>query len=143
MSLDKPTFLAELFANIRTRPIAWDAAARAHLVSDADVKRIKAVDKVPKERRVAIVEKDAEAYAKLVLWEDGVLQKSVAGKRMDIVQYMLVLTGDLLQGESFFRAAASRTNKAEFIGARCRQLCEFAHGTASAVYATTIVAQNR
>lgn len=98
MSLDTPKYLAELFSNIRGRSIAWDAHLRAGLISDSDVKKIKAIDKVSKEKQASIVEKDVDGYASLVLGPQGVLKKATDVKRMDVVAYMLVLLGDLLEG---------------------------------------------
>jgi V-type H+-transporting ATPase subunit H len=99
-SLDSQSTLAEYKNLIRDRPVAWDAYIRYNLVTEADVKKIKAIDKVSKEKRVDIVEKDGEGYAELVLGPDGVLKKSANGDRVDIVQYMLMWTGDLLDGMS-------------------------------------------
>jgi V-type H+-transporting ATPase subunit H len=98
MSLESQSPLDEYKRLIRDRPVAWDAYIRYNLVTDSDVKKIKAIDKVPKDKRVGIVEKDGEGYARLVLGEDGVLKKSANGNRVDIVQYILMWTGDLLDG---------------------------------------------
>lgn len=98
MSLDTPRYLAELFSNIRGRSIAWDAHVRAGLISDSDVKKIKAIDKVSKEKQASVVEKDVDGYASLVLGPQGALKKATDGKRVDVVAYMLVLLGDLLEG---------------------------------------------
>lgn len=72
---------------------------RAGTITDTDLKTIKAVDKVRKEQRRQTVESDIEAYRCLIL--GGSRGRSVlesASKRTDVVQYMLVLTGDLLNG---------------------------------------------
>lgn len=98
MSLDTPRYLAELFSNIRGRSIAWDAHVRAGLISESDVKKIKAIDKVSKEKQAGVVEKDVDGYASLVLGPQGALRKATDGKRVDVVAYMLVLLGDLLEG---------------------------------------------
>ena len=74
---------------------------RAKTISDADLKRIKSIDKVRKEQRKLTVEADPKAYVELLLGGSG--QQSifdVASKRQDIVQYMLVLTQDLVDGNS-------------------------------------------
>ncbi|CUS14043.1 unnamed protein product [Tuber aestivum] len=102
MSLDNPRYLSELFLNIRGRSIAWDAHVRAGLITDSDVKKIKAIDKVLKEKQVSVVEKDVDGYAALVLGPEGALRKATDGKRMDVVAYMLVLMGDLLEGVPAF-----------------------------------------
>ena len=99
MSLDPPPYLNSLQNNIRARPIPWDGAVRTGTITDNDLKKIKAVDKVRKEQRRQTVEADFEAYQSLIL--GGGKSKSVlesAAKRGDVVQYMLVLTGDLLNG---------------------------------------------
>jgi V-type H+-transporting ATPase subunit H len=98
MSLDTPKYLSELFTNIRGRSIAWDAQFRAGLIPDSDVRKIKAIDKVPREKQVSLVENDVDGYAALILGPGGVLKKATDGKRVDIVAYMLVLLVDLLEG---------------------------------------------
>lgn len=99
MSLDPPTYLSSLQSNIRARPIPWEGAVRAGTITDNDLKTIKAVDKVRKEQRRQTVESDVDAYQALIL--GGTKGKSVlesASKRADVIQYMLVLTGDLING---------------------------------------------
>ena len=101
MSLDPPTYLNSLQNNIRARPIPWEGAVRAGTITDQDLKKIKAVDKVRKEQRRQTVEGDVAAYRSLLLGGDS--GKSVlesAAKRADVVQYILVLTGDLLNGST-------------------------------------------
>ncbi|KAG7006685.1 hypothetical protein G7Y79_00013g034570 [Physcia stellaris] len=97
MSLDPPPYLNSLQNNIRARPIPWEGAVRAGTITDNDLKKIKAVDKVRKEQRKQTVESDAKAYQSLLIGGDQ--GKSVfesASKRADMIQYMLVLTGDLI-----------------------------------------------
>ena len=81
---------------------------RAGTISDQDLKKIKAVDKVRKEQRRQTIEGDYGAYKLLLLGGQGT--KSVlesAAKRADVIQYILVLTGDLLNGmEGFFLFAS-------------------------------------
>lgn len=99
MSLDPPTYLNSIQNNIRARPIPWDGAVRTGTITDDDLKKIKAVDKVRKEQRRQTVESDLKAYQALILGGDeskSVLESAV--KRPDVLQYMLVLTGDLLNG---------------------------------------------
>ena len=101
MSLDPPPYLNSLQNNIRARPIPWEGAVRAGTITDNDLKKIKAVDKVRKEQRKQTVESDAKAYQSLLIGGDQ--GKSVfesASKRADMIQYMLVLTGDLINGTS-------------------------------------------
>ena len=99
MSLDQPTYLNSVQNNTRARPIPWEGAVRAGTITDQDLKKIKAVDKVRKEQRRQTVEKDYGGYRTLLLGGDG--GKSVlesASKRGDVIQYILVLTIDLLNG---------------------------------------------
>src|SRR3954470_16052791 len=99
MSLDPPTYLSSLQNNIRARPIPWDGAVRAGTISDNQLSKIRAVDKVRKEQRKQIVEADIDGYRTLFVGGNG--QPSVlesAAKRADVVQYILVLLGDLIDG---------------------------------------------
>jgi len=99
MSLDPPTYLASLQNNIRARPIPWDGAVRAGTISDDQLTKIRAVDKVRKEQRKQIVEGDLSGYRTLFLGTSGkpsVLE--AAAKRADVIQYILVLLRDLLDG---------------------------------------------
>ena len=99
MSLDPPTYLSSLQNNIRARPIPWEGAVRAGTITDNDLKTIKAVDKVRKEQRKQTVEDDIESYQSLILGGDkGKSVLESASKRADVIQYMLVLTGDLING---------------------------------------------
>jgi V-type H+-transporting ATPase subunit H len=64
--------------------------------------KIRAVDKVRKEQRKETVEADLSGYRALFVGGDG--KQSVlesAAKRGDVVQYILVLLGDLLEGNDF------------------------------------------
>ncbi|MCJ1336034.1 H(+)-transporting V1 sector ATPase subunit H [Bachmanniomyces sp. S44760] len=97
MSLDPPNYLNSLQNSIRARPIPWEGAVRAQTITERDLKKIKAVDKVRKEQRKQTVEGDIEGYKSLLL--GGNNGKSVlesASKRADVIQYILVLTGDLI-----------------------------------------------
>jgi len=99
MSLDPPTYLASLQNNIRTRPIPWDGAVRAGTLTEAQLAKIRAVDKVKREARAQKVEQDIDGYRILFVGEPGnpgVLES--ASKRSDVVQYILVLLNDLLDG---------------------------------------------
>lgn len=99
MSLDPPTYLSSLENNTRARPIPWEGAVRAGTITDNDLKTIKAVDKVRKEQRKQTVENDLESYQSLILGGDkGKSVLESASKRSDVIQYMLVLTGDLING---------------------------------------------
>ncbi|KAI1755016.1 armadillo-type protein [Xylaria castorea] len=99
MSLDPPPYLGSLQNNIRQRPIPWDGAARAGTVTESQLAKIRAVDKVRKEQRKQVVESDLDGYRILFVGEPGnpgVLES--ASRRSDVVQYILVLLSDLLQG---------------------------------------------
>ncbi|KAL2017838.1 hypothetical protein VTK56DRAFT_1640 [Thermocarpiscus australiensis] len=98
MLLDPPTYLASLQSNIRQRPIPWDGAVRAGTLTEEQLARIRAVDKVKKDVRKQIVESDLDGYRTLFVGGPG--KKSVlelAAKRQDVVQYILVLLSDLLE----------------------------------------------
>lgn len=99
MSLEPPTYLSSLQNNIRARPIPWEGAVRAGNITDDHLKKIKAVDKVRKEQRIQTIEADLPGYTSLLA--GGSHGKSVlesASRRTDIVQYILVLASDLIQG---------------------------------------------
>ncbi|KAI1365016.1 armadillo-type protein [Xylaria arbuscula] len=99
MSLDPPPYLGSLQNNIRQRPIPWDGAARAGTITESQLAKIRAVDKVRKEQRKQVVEDDLNGYRILFVGEPGspgVLES--ASRRSDVVQYILVLLNDLLEG---------------------------------------------
>ncbi|KAI1079433.1 ARM repeat-containing protein [Whalleya microplaca] len=99
MSLDPPPYLGSLQNNIRQRPIPWDGAARQGSITEGQLAKIRAVDKVKKEQRKQVVEGDLDGYRILFVGEPGtpgVLES--ASKRSDVVQYILVLLSDLLDG---------------------------------------------
>lgn len=106
MSLDPPAYILSLQNNIRARPISWEGAVRAKTITESDLKKIKAIDKVRKEQRKATIEADLDTYTALMLGDTE--NKSIfetAAKRTDIVQYMLVLTGDLIDGANYTRCS--------------------------------------
>ncbi|KAI9820478.1 MAG: H(+)-transporting V1 sector ATPase subunit H [Phylliscum demangeonii] len=100
MSTDPPAYLLSLQANIRARPIPWDGAVRAGHLTEGQLKKIKSVDKVRKEQRRRTVEEDLPAFRTLLLGDPGdggdAAVLDTARKRVDVVQYILVLMGDLL-----------------------------------------------
>ena len=101
MSLDQPTYLNSLQNNIRARPIPWEGAVRAGNITEDQLRRVKAVDKVRKEQRQKTIEKDLNAYVSLLCGSpDGKSILESAARRTDIVQYILVLAGDLVNGWS-------------------------------------------
>jgi V-type H+-transporting ATPase subunit H len=100
VSLEPPTYLNSLQNNIRARPIPWDGAVRAGNITDEHLKKIKAVDKVRKEQRRQTIDGDIPGYVSLLA--GGSAGKSVleaAARRSDIVQYILVLAADLINGK--------------------------------------------
>ena len=102
MPLDPPSYLSSLQNNIRARPIPWDGAVRAGHITEQDLKKIKSVDKVRKEQRKTTLEADLDGFKALLLGAEG--ERSVldsAAKRADVIQYILVLAGDLITGEHF------------------------------------------
>lgn len=99
MSLEPPTYLTSLQNNIRARPIPWEGAVRAGNITEEQLKRVKAVDKVRKDSRQKTIEKDVAAYTSLLAGNGS--EKSIlesATRRTDIIQYILVLAGDLISG---------------------------------------------
>jgi len=110
MSLDGQSILSEYKSLVRGRAVAWDAYVRYNVVTESDVRAIKAADKVPAARRAQLLHDDPETYARLILGDTGVVRKSANVDRIDLVQWMLMWTGDLLEGE-FRSAAAGRTGR--------------------------------
>ncbi len=100
MSLDPPTYLASLQSNIRQRPIPWEGAVRAGTLTEDQHAKIRAVDKAKKpEQRKEIVEADLDGYRLLFVGGQG--QPSVletAAKQANVIQYILVLLADVLDG---------------------------------------------
>lgn len=99
MSLDPPTYLSSLQNNIRARPIPWDGAVRAGTITEDQLSKIRAVDKVRKDQRKQVIESDLAGYRTLFVGGTGhpsILES--AARRGDVVQYILVLLGDLLEG---------------------------------------------
>jgi V-type H+-transporting ATPase subunit H len=102
MSLEPPTYLSSLQNNIRARPIPWEGAVRAGNITDDHLRKIKAVDKVRREQRQQTVEADVKGYTALLAGSpDTKSVLELAFKRTDIVQYILVLSADLIAGENY------------------------------------------
>jgi len=98
MSQDAPAYLTSIQNNIRARPISWEGAVRAKTITDADLKKIKSIDKVRKEQRKQTIEGDVDSFVTLLLGGNG--SQSIfetAAKRQDIIHYMLVLLGDIIE----------------------------------------------
>lgn len=100
-SLDPPTYLTSIQNNIRARPISWEGAVRAKTITDEDLKKIKSIDKVRKEQRKQTIESDVDSFVTLLVGGNG--SQSIfeaAAKRQDIIHYMLVLLGDMIDGRT-------------------------------------------
>jgi V-type H+-transporting ATPase subunit H len=72
---------------------------RAGNLTEDQLKRIRSVDKVRKEQRKQTIDKDVDSYSNLLVGGSAggsVLDK--ASKRSDIIQYILVLATDLING---------------------------------------------
>ena len=50
-------FLDELLANIRARPISWEAQQRSGVMDENQVRTVKTIDKLRKDKRIDIVSK--------------------------------------------------------------------------------------
>lgn len=101
MSFDPPQHIVSLQNNIRSRPMSWEGAVRAKTITEADLNKVKSIDKVRKEQRKQAVEASPKDYVDLFLGNDnGPSIFQAAAKRADIVHYMLVLLGDILDGKS-------------------------------------------
>ncbi|KAI5466741.1 armadillo-type protein [Mariannaea sp. PMI_226] len=111
MSLDPPTYLGSLQSNIRQRPIPWDGAVRAGTLTEEQLSKIRAIDKASKsEQRKEIVAADLDGYRLLFVGGSG--KSSVletAGKHPNVIQYILVLLGDLLEGSPVLAKALFKT----------------------------------
>ncbi|KAF3910274.1 hypothetical protein ABW21_db0205415 [Orbilia brochopaga] len=98
MSLPPPALVVSLTQSIRARPILWDQYQRTNVINEQELRLIKAVDKVSKEKRVAVVEGDSAAYASLLVGDrssKGLLERSA--KRVEFVQYLLALGVELCE----------------------------------------------
>ncbi|KAF3935853.1 hypothetical protein ABW19_dt0204381 [Dactylella cylindrospora] len=100
MSLPPPALVVSLTQSIRARPILWDQYQRTNIINEQELKLIKAVDKVPKEKRIPIVEGDLVGYVKLLIGdpnggEKGLLERSA--KRLEFVHYLLALGVELCE----------------------------------------------
>lgn len=72
---------------------------RAGNLTDDHLKKIKSVDKVRKEQRKQTIEKDVKSYSTLLVGGgDGGSVFEKVSKRTDILQYILVLATDLING---------------------------------------------
>ncbi|KAF3168327.1 H(+)-transporting V1 sector ATPase subunit H [Orbilia oligospora] len=100
MSLPPPAIVVSLIQSIRARPILWDQYQRTHIINEQELKLIKAVDKVPKDKRVAIVEGDLGEYGRLIVGDSegkqpGLLER--CAKRVEFIQYLLALAVEICE----------------------------------------------
>lgn len=97
MGLDPPTYLASLQNNVRQRPIPWEGAVRTGTITEAQLAKIRSVDRAKPGQQQQIVQNDLEGFTALFVGSEGspsVLES--ASKRSDVIQYVLVLLSDLL-----------------------------------------------
>lgn len=93
---------------------------RAGNLTDEQLKKIKSVDKVRKEQRKQTIEKDVKSYSTLLVGGGGsgsVFDK--VSKRTDILQYILVLATDLINGTSAYVSST----QVSYQCARCTRTC--------------------
>ncbi|KAJ2897265.1 ARM repeat-containing protein [Zalerion maritima] len=92
-------FLTSVRNSIRQRTIPWEGAVRASTITENHLLKIQSVSKAKKDAdKREIVESDLDGYRILFVGEPGnpsVLES--ASNRSDVVQYVLVLLGDLLE----------------------------------------------
>lgn len=100
MSLDPPTYLASLQSNIRQRPIPWDGQVRAGTLTEEQYNKIRAVDKAKKpEQRKEVVQGDLDGYRLLFVGASGTPSVvESASQHANVIQYILVLLSDLVDG---------------------------------------------
>ncbi|KAK6335195.1 H(+)-transporting V1 sector ATPase subunit H [Orbilia javanica] len=100
MSLPPPAIVVSLIQSIRARPILWDQYQRTNIINEQELKLIKAVDKVTKDKRVAIVEADLDEYGRLIVGDSsgrqpGLLER--CAKRVEFIQYLLALAVEICE----------------------------------------------
>ncbi|KAE8232987.1 hypothetical protein CF326_g1976 [Tilletia indica] len=108
------TWLEELTARTRSRPIPWEGYARADLVSSDELKLIKKVERQARSKVDAVYDAEGGAYALLYL---RLLAKL---SRTDTLQQILVLVGDMLRDHddraNLFAQAKGEAGEPEFEG---------------------------
>ncbi|RVD83098.1 uncharacterized protein DFL_007499 [Arthrobotrys flagrans] len=100
MSLPPPATVVSLIQSTRARPILWDQYHRTHIINEQELNLIKAVDKVPRDKRVAIVEGELSDYGRLIVGDSagqqpGLLQR--CAKRVEVIQYLLALAVEICE----------------------------------------------
>ncbi|KAK0531643.1 H(+)-transporting V1 sector ATPase subunit H [Tilletia horrida] len=108
------TWLDELTARTRSRPIPWEGYARADLVSSDELKLIKKVERQPRAKVDAVYDAEGGSYALLYL---RLLAKL---SRTDTLQQILVLVGDMLRDHddraALFAQVKGEAGEPEFEG---------------------------
>lgn len=102
MTVEPPTYLASLQSNIRQRPIPWGGATRDGTLTEEQQKQIEAVGKSTKlEQRAQAVQNDLNGYSSLFVGAEGKrsVVEAAASKNPTILQYILVLLSDLVNGK--------------------------------------------
>ncbi|CAG8568135.1 1595_t:CDS:10 [Ambispora leptoticha] len=84
------SYLEELSATMRRRTIPWEGYQRASLITKEEFDLIEAVENISREQLHAILNKDGDTYAQLYI---SLLERTM---RIDTVQHVLVLIGDML-----------------------------------------------
>ncbi|KAK0545933.1 H(+)-transporting V1 sector ATPase subunit H [Tilletia horrida] len=108
------SWLEEITARTRSRPIPWEGYARADLVSADELKLIKKVERQPRAKVDSVYDAEVGSYALLYL---RLLAKL---SRTDTLQQILVLVGDMLRDRddraAFFAQAQNQAGEPEFEG---------------------------
>ncbi|GJJ68369.1 V-type H+-transporting ATPase subunit H [Entomortierella parvispora] len=84
------SYLDELTASLRARPIPWEGYQRATLITQSELNYIKALEKKSGEDLSRVVDKEGNVYGELLI---NLLQKLV---RVDTIQSILILIDDIL-----------------------------------------------
>ncbi|POY73016.1 hypothetical protein BMF94_4002 [Rhodotorula taiwanensis] len=98
MSLVANAFLSDRSLKIRSKAIPWDGYQRAGLLNADDVKLVQRIANSQREKADSILDEEGEAYAQLYVRLLGKLS------RTDTIQFILVLLGDFIAGESLLLA---------------------------------------
>ena len=99
MAVQPPAYLASLKSNIRSRLIPWEGALRAGDITEDQCARINRIKSLQSNRRKELVEGDVDGFRDLFVGgsgRPGVFES--ASKNTKVIQYLLVLLDDVLQG---------------------------------------------
>ena len=102
MTTVPPAYLASLKSNIRARTIPWEGALRAGDITEDQYTRIDKVKGQQSERRKELVAEDLDGFKTLFAGDSengkpGVFES--ARKNAKLLQYLLVLMADLVEGK--------------------------------------------